>query len=156
MLTTWRSAVAPATIALLFAAGGELNAALGMLAMFVTLFATFFGVALIVAIPVNAVKRRPFVPAIVGLVACMAANVVATRVVFGVPLWVKADAAPSIAAIESWKKDHGRFPDELEAGALHTKCHYFANDGRPRLGCMGVAFTKCDYDFETKTWRGWD
>ncbi len=156
MLTTWRSAVAPAAFALIVAAGGELNGAFGMLALFVTLFVTCFGVALIVAIPVNLVQKRPFLPAIAGVIVCVAANVVAARVVFGVPLHLKAKAAPTIAAVETWKKDHGRYPDELEAEIPRSECRYLVIDGKPRLACMGVAFTKCDYDFETKTWRAWD
>jgi len=159
MLSTWRSAVAPPTIALFIAAGGELNRVVGQFAMFVTLVATGFGVALIVALVVNLVKRRPALPAIVGIVACMAADVVGTRVTFGVPLFVKADAAPAIAAIESWKKEHGTYPDaesDVSDAFRATSCIYFSREGTPILGCRGVVFTKCDYDFATKTWHSWD
>ncbi len=168
MLSTWRSAVAPGTIALCIAAGGELNRVVGHLAMFVTLLAAAFGAALVIALVVNAARRRPVVPALVGIVACMAADVVGARVTFGVPLFVKADAAPAIAAVESWKQVHGSYPEaengswapgfppELGNALSGTKCMYFTRNGAPILGCRGVVFTKCDYDFATKTWRSWD
>jgi hypothetical protein len=132
VLSTWRSVVAPGTFALLVALGGEIAPLLAYGALFLTLFVGGFGIALLASVPVNVVKRRPFVPALVGMAVCVGAYVAATRVVLGVPLWVKARGAAG---------DHGR--RGLESGA------------RP-LACQGVAFTKCDYDFDARAWYAWD
>ncbi len=125
---------------------------------------------LLVLIVVRAVRRRPVAGPLLGLVLSLVAIFSASEVIFGVPLWVERKARPAIAALETWRAQHGSYPpDDVNdpsfpldlwretraAGCGAWKVSAPARDSY-RLLCRGTLFTICVYHSNTRIWTSFN
>jgi hypothetical protein len=161
-----RSAAVGAVVGLA-ALGGLWSSSLASLALvaspLVHIALLVFGVRLVARLW----RGRSAAPQLIGIAVALAAELLLVGLLFRVPSWVKSSAAPVLAALEHWKRGHGRypgvdmadntFPAELRTVLVAARCPLYEPgvDGY-RITCLGVAFTKCTYDATTDVWTAWD
>jgi hypothetical protein len=149
------------------ALAGQWSPDLASLALFASPLVHVMLLVLVVRLALRLWQKRSPAPALIGIAAALGAELCLVVLLFGVPRWVRASAAPAIAALEQWKLAHGRYPDvELADGAFPDEVRsLLAAGGCPlyepaaigyQLTCRGVAFAKCTYDAATGEWTAWD
>jgi hypothetical protein len=161
-----RSAAAGALVGLA-ALGGFWSSALASLALAASPLVHIALVVLGVRLVLRLWRKRSPVPELVGIATALGAEAMLVLLVFGVPRWVKASAAPAIAGLEQWKLAHGRypevgvtdaaFPEELRSLLFAARCPLYEPEAVGyQITCRGVAFAKCTYDAATGQWTTWD
>jgi len=164
----WFPWLAPGSLALGVALAGQLVPFLAYLAFFGLLPTVAWLVFLLVVVLWRAWKRRPLLAAVAGVLPAAAALLATGNVVLGVPYWVRAHAAPALAALHRYRAEHGHypqinstivgeFPRELQLTLRRAGCPLYRPSGAAfHLTCKGVAFTKCTFEAELGRWRSWD
>jgi hypothetical protein len=164
MMLRW---VAPGAVALLLALTGNYLRAAAHVALFVAALLLPWIAWQVLIIPARLVRRRPAAAPALGLIFSLAAMVAIAQVVFGIPRWTVRDAQPAIVALESWKSQHGSYPQgepggvsfplELWRELRGASCPVLESAGSSyRLICDGLWFTHCVYDSKTRVWTSFD
>jgi hypothetical protein len=157
-----------AAVCLLVAVGGEILPPASWVALFLLPLSLLGAVRMLQLFVVRAIRSQPLSGAALAIVLLLGAWAESSRVVLGVPLWVRLLARSFIIPVEDWKQSHGiypamadndpAFPAELKRGLQKAGlfCSYRPEGESYRVTCQGVAFTKCSYDGAKQTWYGWD
>jgi len=186
-LKKWEWGLAAAVIlSLILAILGEFYAGLGWPNLLTVALALALLPVLALLFLIAGLKRRWRRASMLFLATLLSAAAVfqGSRVIFGVPVWVQARAAPAIEALlrdypqkgqdgqndlddrgQGQEAAQGRFPAEMEAlsPALQKTlrqagCIYIGNKEDPAdfsLSCTGVAFTHCNYVHSQSAWFSW-
>jgi hypothetical protein len=159
--------VVPASLVGLTALAGEVSEPAAYLSLFVSGAGWIFLVALLVMVVRAALARRALRWLVLALTLTVAGELESSRVVLGVPYWVRHHAQPAVRTLDDWKREHGQFPQgsnldqdfpaPLTTALREAGCQLYVPDRASyRLTCRGVLFTHCTYEYETGRWSSWN
>lgn len=97
--------------------------------------------------------------ALSGLVLVLA-TAQGSRVVFGVPTWMRLRIEAAVEAVTTEYGASGPFPRELSppsASRMHPTCIYRPDGAESfEVTCEGVSFARCTYTHRSRSYSVWD